>query len=126
MAEIYFAWRFGERFTLNASGSVTSIMTQAEWDDLADYIQLSGSTGMTWFLTDRFTVRASFSVTYRNQLLSQPFSPETDPAQLFAGGGNYGDINYMASIGFSYSIGNAWSYRRDQRWVSGGSNSSGN
>lgn len=107
-ASAFVSWHF-DRVDLELSGAFRSIL-----DDLT-YSTVSGTGNVVFRLTDELNINLFGSAAYRNQLINAPAEKSDDTLeQIF--GGNFGALATVASVGITWTFGNALIDRQDRRW----------
>ncbi len=106
-------WHF-ERVDLSASLAGSSIVKDFTYSDV------SAAASVAWRVVNDLSVSLSTTASYRNALVNAPDNlNELDPLERFVGGGNFGAVNYTASLSLVYVLGNSLLERQDQRWSNG-------
>jgi hypothetical protein len=81
------------------------------------YSDVAGAIGVAWRAVNDVSLVATATTSYRNALLNAPDNlNDLDPLERFTGGGNYGAVNFSASLSFVYVLGNSVLVRQDQRF----------
>jgi hypothetical protein len=100
------------RFDVSAALQVASLVKDPSYSDV------SGNVGVAWRIIDDVSITATAATSYRNALLNAPDNlNDLDPLERFTGGGNYGAVNFNASLAVVYVFGNSVLPRQDQRFT---------
>jgi hypothetical protein len=100
------------RFDVSAAVQASSLLKDPTYSDVA------GNVGLAWRVVNDVSIVVTGSVSYRNALLNAPDNlNDLDPLERFVGGGNYGAVNFGASLAFVYVLGNSVLLRQDQRFA---------
>jgi hypothetical protein len=93
--------------SLDASSQLTNL----------DFTSLGVSASVSWRIIDDLWLTLDGGSNSRSALVQTPKDlSQIHPLAQFFGGGNFGSLNFQASISLRYTFGNSLLQRQDQRW----------
>lgn len=108
---VAFSTWHSSRVDVTGSLSASSLLRDVTYSDVA------AGLGVAWRVGNDLSLAGTGAASYRNALLNAPDNLNSlDPLERFVGGGNYGAINFSASVSLVYVLGNSVLVRQDQRF----------